>query len=306
MKILLTGGTGFLGSNVCQELLAVGHSVDVALREASDIKRLQNLVSSDDKNLRLIKYTQLDLAAGYDTVIHMATAYGRGKHLLSDVIEANVLMPLRLLEESVKNGVRAFINTDTYYTTPHADHPLQSYIRSKKDFFEWACIAADKRVRFINMRLEHLYGPLDSNEKFCTSIVNDMLKNKERISLTECDQLRDFIYVKDAAKAYATVLCYLDDCERGCTEVGVGSGVAVPLKEYVTSAHEITGSNSKLGFGDLKKSSAEINLSCANNTFLIERGWSSEVDLKSGIKEIVQEMQVKQSVNISSDGQICE
>lgn len=306
MKILLTGGTGFLGSNICQQLLSAGHSVDVALRETSDIKKLCNLVGSQDVNLRLIKYTKLDWAAGYDTVIHSATAYGRGKHLSSDVIEANLVMPLKLLEESIKYRVRAFINTDTYYTIAHTDHPLQSYIRSKKDFFEWACLVAEKKIKFINMRIEHLYGPSDSKEKFCNSVIEDMLENKERISLTECDQLRDFVYVRDAAKAYLTVLCHLNDCERGTTEIGVGSGVPVPLKEYVTSACEITGSNSTLGFGDLKKSLTEINLSCANNTFLIERGWSSDFDLKSGIKEIIQAMKAKQLANFSSDGQICE
>ncbi len=289
MRILLTGGTGFLGAHVCQELLKHGHTVTVCVREGSNLKRLERLTDGMLLKPAFIRYEDLNFGSGYEAVIHMATAYGRDCQAPSEVISSNILMPAQLLEQCLTNDVELFINTDSYYATAGFEHPLAGYILSKKYFNEWARCIAGTRLKLVNMRIEHLYGPMDASGKFCTFIVRECLLNKPSIALTECDQLRDFIYVKDAASAYAAMLDHAGDCAFGWNEIGVGSGYAIQLREFVTRAHALTGSHSDLGFGVLAKPGGEIAASQADNSFLIARGWRCTTSLEDGIKYLIQD-----------------
>ncbi len=290
MHVLLTGGNGFLGAHVCQQLMNRGHVVSVAIRKGSNLERLELLIGRNQRGPTLIRYEDLDMAVGYDAVIHMATNYGRGELERSSLIAANILMPSKLLEKCLENKIGLFINTDSYYTAAGLDHPMAGYILTKRHFVEWARVIVGSRLKFVNMRLEHLYGPMDSSSKFCTAIVRDCLMNKPRIALTAGDQLRDFIHIKDAASAYVTLLDHVDDCGYGWTEIGVGSGEAISLKEFVVRVHALIGSRSVLGFGDLAKVSGEIPCSKADIAFLASKGWRCSIDLEEGIKTLIEQV----------------
>jgi nucleoside-diphosphate-sugar epimerase len=238
----------------------------------------------------LVPYDEINLGAGYDAVVHMATAYGRNKENASDIMTANLLMPAKLLEQCLNHGVGIFINADTYYAAAGVGHNMAAYVLSKQHFNKWAKLIANANLKLVNMRIEHLYGPMDARNKFCTAIVQDCLMGKPRISLTEGDQLRDFIYVEDAASAYATVLDNIMDLPAGWSEVGVGCGHAIPLREFVILAHALTGSQSVLGFGDLAKANGEIPVSKADNTFLCARGWSCKTQLADGIRAVIKDL----------------
>lgn len=290
MRVLITGGNGFLGAHVCRRLLADGHSVTVCVRATSNLDRLARLTGETRQRPVITRYDDLDLSAGYDAVIHMATAYGRGSEIPSELIAANILMPAGILERCLDNGIGLFVNTDSYYAAAGPGHPMAGYILSKRHFLEWARAIAGTRLKLVNMRMEHLYGPLDSPDKFCTAIVRDCLANKPRIALTAGDQLRDFIYVEDAASAYATLLDHAGDCKHGWNEIGVGSGHTVPLREFVTRAHALTGSQSALGFGDLAKANGEAPASKADNAFLTARGWRCATSLDEGIRAVAEDV----------------
>jgi nucleoside-diphosphate-sugar epimerase len=291
MRVLVTGGTGFLGAHVCRQLLEKGHSVTLCVRETSHLDRLTRLTGGRPQQPVITRYDDLVPSAGYDAVIHMATAYGRGGDAASELIASNIQMPVRMLEQCLKNGVGLFVNTDSYYSASGPNHPMTGYILSKRHFVEWARAIAGTRLKLVNMRIEHLYGPMDAPGKFCTAIVRDCLANKPRIALTAGDQLRDFIFVEDAAAAYATLLEHAVDCVPGWNEIGVGCGHAVPLREFVTKAHALTGSQSTLGFGDLAKAGGEIAASKADNSFLTARGWRCVTSLDEGIRALVEDAQ---------------
>jgi CDP-paratose synthetase len=302
MRILLTGGTGFLGAHVCQQLLKHGHTVTVCVREGSSHERLERLTDGMLPKPAFIRYEDLNFGSDYEAVIHMATTYGRGSKASSEIIQSNVLMPAQLLEQCLENDVKLFINTDSYYTAAGLEHPLAGYILSKRHFNEWARNIAGTRLKLVNMRIEHLYGPMDASDKFCTFIVRECLLDKQNIALTECDQLRDFIYVEDAASAYVALLDHVGDCAFGWNEIGVGNGYAIQLREFVTRAHSLARSRSDLRFGDISKPRGEIAASKADNSFLIARGWRCATSLEDGIryliedqrKEICAEMEVGQ------------
>ena len=59
---------------------------------------------------------------------------------------------------------------------------------------------------FINMRLEHFYGPGDADSKFTAHVMNSCLRNVPELKLTLGEQRRDFFYIEDVVSAYLIIL----------------------------------------------------------------------------------------------------
>ena len=116
--VLLTGGTGFLGSNLLNRLVASGIEVVLLKRATSNVDRIVMLlprVTVYDIQRETLMRIFHDHAIGSN--IHCATNYGRGESDPCHMLEANLFLPLTLLELGRKHGVRCFINTDTVLET---------------------------------------------------------------------------------------------------------------------------------------------------------------------------------------------
>ena len=84
-------------------------------------------------NIDLIDIPEIFKLYSIDTIIHTATKYGRNETPMYKMVEANLLLPLRLAEEGVNKGVKTFINTDTYYNKGKGYYSnLLNYSFSKK------------------------------------------------------------------------------------------------------------------------------------------------------------------------------
>ena len=133
LTICITGGTGYLGCRLIRSLMTQGHRVVLLKRSFSNTSRLTSLLSSI--TAYDVDIQPLDMVFrqhAIDCVLHCATDYGRKDSPRSSIIEANLLLPLRLLEQATEHGVRAFINTDTLL-----DKRVNAYSLSKRQFREW-------------------------------------------------------------------------------------------------------------------------------------------------------------------------
>lgn len=96
--ILLTGGTGFLGSHLVKRLVYEGFKVVVIKRVTSKLSRLESIINQ----VQLYDLDQIDVKNIFqenaiDIIIHCATNYGRFTHL-TDIIQANIFLPLKILQ----------------------------------------------------------------------------------------------------------------------------------------------------------------------------------------------------------------
>ncbi|WP_061538993.1 NAD-dependent epimerase/dehydratase family protein [Collimonas fungivorans] len=286
--ILLTGATGFLGSNLAQKLVASGHQVIVLKRSSSKLDRLASILPA------LSVYDITDLSAPFkehgkvDAIIHTATCYGRNGESAAEIFEANVAFPLRLLETATLFDVNTFFNTDTFFNSGTIVYKyLNGYALSKNHFLEWGKLFADsQKIRFVNIRLEHMYGPGDDASKFIIHVLRQLLANVPEIKLTPGEQKRDFIYVDDVVAAYEILLEKSDSQTDLFQQYGLGSGKAVTVREFVELAHKITGSSAFLNFGALSYRENEIMSSAADTERLNSLGWLSQTDLAEGIREM--------------------
>jgi len=134
MHVLITGGSGFLGSSLARHLATAGHRVSVVLRAASSLARLEPAVAGVDIVRIAMPADLFPLLADLrpDAVIHTACNYGRHGERLYEIASANTTFGIAVLQAAADAGVAVFINTDTVL-----DRLTSPYALSKKQFAEW-------------------------------------------------------------------------------------------------------------------------------------------------------------------------
>ncbi|MED4912161.1 NAD-dependent epimerase/dehydratase family protein [Brevibacillus centrosporus] len=300
MNVLVTGATGFLGSHIVKALCREGHRVSILKRSSSNCKRIAEVLP--ELAVYDIDKTTMDVPfrenKNIDAIIHTATCYGRNNESLTEIVSANLAFPLQLLETACSFGTKIFMNTDTFSNTRYmVSKHLLGYHLTKKHFREWGRhIAEMNKIRFINMRLEHLYGPFDSDKKFVSYVVKSCMERVPELLLTVGDQERDFIYVDDAVSAYLLVLQKGKEGVNSCLEYQVGTGKTTSIREFVELAHRKTRSNTILKFGAIPFRKNEIMLSKANIAPLAALGWSCKFGLEAGIEAIIRALEDRDEV----------
>lgn len=289
-RVLVTGATGFLGSHVVRRLVEQGCTVAAIQRRTSARGRLGNVATAMDW------YTDEggSLAGlfrrhgGFDVVIHTATCYGRHDEQEAAVRAANVNFPGRVLDAARSARASWFINTDTFFNVagPIPDY-LTSYVRSKQEFLATAKdMLTSSCTRLVNVRLEHVYGPDDDAAKFVPWVIRQCLTHVPVVEMTTAEQLRDFIFVEDAADAYAWLVQRRDQIPEAVT-VGLGSGQARTVRSFVEDVHGLAGSRSTLLFGARPQRDNEIMASVADTSVLNGLGWRPATSHREGLRRTV-------------------
>jgi nucleoside-diphosphate-sugar epimerase len=186
MKILLTGGSGFLGSYVAEQLAAAGHTVRALVRPRSDKRLLERLPRVELAPGTIEDRASLDPAvAGVDAVIHVAGIVKARKP--ADFFEVNAQGTRNLLDAALsRGGLQRFVYVSSLAAvgpsldgTPVADdaepRPVTHYGRSKLEA-EREVLSAKDRIPVTVVRPPLIYGPRDRETlAFFTSVRNGVL-----------------------------------------------------------------------------------------------------------------------------------
>jgi CDP-paratose synthetase len=285
-RIVLTGVTGFLGSHLAAAMRTAGHEVIALKRKSSSLRRVEEI--SSELTMLDVETTDFDaIFAAFgrvDAIIHTATCYGRNNESVSEIFAANTEYPLRLMDAGTRAGVRAFLNTDTIL-----DKYLNLYAFSKNQLLEWGkFFSLQKKITFLNLRLEHFYGAGDDPTKFTAYVINSCLGNAPELNLTLGEQRRDFIHIEDVVSAYMTLLNNIDNFGGALMEFDIGSGTSVSIREFVELVKRVANSSTRLNFGALPYREGEIMHSEADIGGLTGMGWRCINDIESGIRKVVE------------------
>lgn len=278
-NILLTGGTGFLGSHLAYRLYQ-NYQLILLKRSFSNPWRISDI--PDNVLCYDIDKTPINRVFEenrIDAVIHTATCYGRKGESITDIVNANIVFPLKLAELAIRFNTDTFFNTDTI-----AYKYLNSYSLSKKQFLEWLKQCSDK-IRIVNMKLEHIYGPKDDENKFVSFVIRRMLKN-EVLDLTPGEQKRDFVFIDDVVNAYIKIF-EEPFVSEPFSEFEIGTGQSVTVKDFVKKIHKYINSGSLLNFGAIPYRENEIMESEADISKMTDMSWNPRVSLEEGIHSTV-------------------
>lgn len=146
---------------------------------------------------------------------------------------------------------------------------------------------SDGKLSFINVLLQHMYGPGDDASKFTTHVLHACHRNEAVLKLTAGEQARDFIYIDDVVSAYDALLrqCHQLDV---VLDIEVGSGVAPTIREFAETAHRLTESSTELLFGALPYRANEAMHCLANIERMTQLGWHPAFDLDAGLKKTIE------------------
>ncbi|MFG6456916.1 NAD-dependent epimerase/dehydratase family protein [Roseateles sp. BYS96W] len=289
MRILLTGPGGFLGSALACYWAGRGHALTLLARPSSRLERLEGLL--DGTAVRVLRATTPgEVAAAVreaapEAIVHTACSYGRKGENALDVMSTNLVLGTALLQAVLDGTSREGTPVSVLNTGTVLAPEVSLYALSKTQFSAWgAALAASspQRLRFIDLRLQQMYGPGDDRSKFTTHVIEACRRNEPRLALTPGEQRRDFIHIDDVVRAYDRILERREDFAAS-DAIDVGSGEAVTMRAFVELAKAVTGASTSLDFGAVPYRANEAMLCVAETARLRGLGWSHKVSLADGL-----------------------
>ncbi len=295
MRVLVTGGAGFIGSWVTRVLMHEGHEVSV----------LDNL----SKGFRALvpdgaRFIEGDLAdedrlpgwlRGHDAVIHMAAFIEVGRSVQEPLVfaENNIMNSVRLLESMHRADVGkiVFSSSATVYGTPKSlpireTDPLgaQSNPYGASKVSTEAFVATYNQLYAMDaiiLRYFNPYGPNEMHEPETHAIPNFIraVIERRRIPLYwKGEQVRDFIYVEDLARAHTAVLGL-----TGLDYYNVGSETGTKIIDVVREIQAIGGDEQPIE--DLGERAGDVLATYAWSEKLKQAtGWRAQVPLRDGLE----------------------
>lgn len=246
MKCLVTGGTGFIGSNLALHLQELGHEVIITGNESE-----QPLPEFKGKRLYPgltgIDWKQID---GIDAVFHQAAINNTRMMDRREMLHGNLGASLHLFRHVAEQGCRRIVFASTTAVYGRNPSPYKEegpfdlntpYAESKKLLEE---AAWDIQMEFpglvtVGLRYCNVYGPRENHKGSRSTMIHQfagqMVKGNPKL-FKYGEQKRDYIYVKDVVKAN---LCSLEAPES--TVVNCGSGRATTFNRIVEILGEVTG-----------------------------------------------------------------
>jgi UDP-glucose 4-epimerase len=301
MRILVTGGAGFIGSHVAEAYVRAGHEVTVVddlstgRREyVPDGAHFVRLDIASPEFLALVR------AGRFDVVNHHAAQKSVPKSVADPVADAdiNIRSLLGLLRAAAEGGVRRFIFSSTGGALgggddghPHAEdeYPslLSPYAISKfagERYIAWAAPASG--LRYVILRYGNVYGPRQTADGECGVVpifMEEVLAGKPSRLFAYPDMprgaSRDYVFVRDVVEANVLALAAGDD-----EVLNIGSGTETYTLDLYELIAEVAGRRPGIERhphrpGDVRRSRLDVSRALAR------LGWRAEVPLRRGIEE---------------------
>jgi UDP-glucose 4-epimerase len=308
--VLVTGGAGFVGSHLCDRLLAEGHSV-VAVDDLATGRKV-NLADALQHG-EALTFTEMDVRTQGllevftrhrpDVVMHLAAQAGVRPSLEDPDHDAsvNVMGTLNVLRCASAVGSRKVVyaaSGGTLYGEPAsvpvresaADgaHPESPYGISKKVVLEYLSFYSRQRgLDFTALALGNVYGPRQdpTGEAGVIAIfASSMLAGETPTIFGDGEQTRDYVYVEDTVEAFAAAM------DRASGEmVNIGTGLETSVNALHAMLAEIVGSPSEPLHGPQPE--GELRRIALDNSLAASvLGWSPTTDLSSGLARTVEHL----------------
>lgn len=244
MRLFVTGATGFVGSHFVLAALVAGHEVVGLRRSSHSVPRvpIKPAPSWLDKTMDGLVASDF---AGVDVLVHLAAHTANVPYdTLENCLWWNQTVPLQMFRRAIDAGVTNFLvagscfeygrSAERYeFIPPDASlEPTLSYPTSKAAAsVAFHGLAAEHRLRLAILRLSQVYGEGEQETRFWPSLRRAAMEGRN-FPMSAGEQVRDFIEVKDVAKALVSALDF-KRVEPGIAYIcNVGTGKAQTLRTF--------------------------------------------------------------------------
>lgn len=299
MKILITGGAGFIGSHIVDRLTGNDFVkknkviiVDICRNELVIANKRAKFYCEDICNLDRLKYIFKNQRP--EVVIHAAAQTNVRESLKDPIGDANtnIMGGLNVLECCKRFGVKKIIYLSTggaLYGEPkylpvdekHSLNPLSPYGISKRVFEQYLEIY---EIPYVSLRFSNVYGLRDpiENNRVITSFISSFMNDKDIKIYGNGKQKRDFIYVDDVVDA---IMTSIKSDVIGVFNIGTEKMTSVnEVFKIIKNVFEI---EKEPRYED--KIDGEVNSICLNTQKARKKlKWKPKISLKKGLRKIIE------------------
>lgn len=301
IRALITGASGFVGSNLARYLLAQGYQVILLLRKDYVPWRLHDILQDvriENADLRdRDGVTRAIKRAGAQWIFHLA-AYGancsQGDEM--KVLETNVMGTANLVAACVGAGFDVFVNTGSSSEYGFKEHATaetdwldpNSYYAVTKASATMLCrhTARSLGLRIPTLRLYSVYGPFEEPTRLIPTLIMKGLENKLP-PLVSPVVARDFVCVDDVVRAYLMAAT----AEHGDVDAvyNVGTGVQTTIREIVDLARRVLDISVEPMWGSMQNRPWDTDTWVARTAKMNEElGWHAQYSIGQGLRKTIQ------------------
>lgn len=300
MKILITGGAGFIGSNLAKRLVNDGHSVvvlDSLLRgnklDKDTYSKIQ-FVKGDVRDLDIVK----EASKNCDLIFHFAAVLG--VDIVADnpveTMDVEVIGTRNVVEAATLNNVKKIMYASTSGIYGHSAFenvltekvmvdPKTSYAMAKR--YNEIYLASHHQERGLNvtsLRFFNVYGSTQDNRMVVPLFFEQAMENKNITVFGSGEQTRDFTYIDDTVEACVRLMDV-----KGCKIVNIANEAEWTITELAHQIKEITHSKSEIKFLEApkKRYDYEVERRVGSSDKLMElTNYKPKTSLREGLELI--------------------
>ncbi len=288
MKIIVTGGSGFLGKHLIEALLNERHSVIALGREKIPDPRIDSvrydLLQEPSEEIR-------NKLVNVDAIVHLAAIMPSKLDKGEDIVAQNLLMTKNAL--SLADSSKYFIFASSVDVYPYSEtlvdedtslDPISEYGESKKES-EDECLRwleKNPHVAMTILRFSHLYGPADTNTKGIDVMMRNALLGKKSTIYGEGNQKRTYLFVDDAVRA---ILLCLKQQKAGI--FNVAGSASYSILEVIHHIEEILGRKMDLAITNPGNSKHKGSSIVSATRFSAATGLAPKVNLHEGLRKLM-------------------
>jgi UDP-glucose 4-epimerase len=308
VKVLLTGGAGFIGSNVADGFIQKGHKVII----------VDNLSTGFESNLnKKAKFYKVDIRSAVidkifektkpDVLCHHAAQIDLRKSTKDPIFDAdvNILGSLNLFNACVKHKVKKVIFASTggaiygkqdYFPADekHPVNPLSPYAVTKLTIEKYLHFYRETYgIQYVSLRYANVYGPKQNplGEAGVVAIFAEkLLSNKEAIINGDGIQTRDFVFVDDVVESNLLALNFPKS-----NIFNIGTGIETDINTVFRLLKKMTGSNQKETHAPPKPAEQQRSVLDYSKAKRII-GWSPKHNLEQGMAKTVEFFQKSEKI----------
>jgi len=290
MRILVSGGAGFLGSNLCERLLGYGDNVWC----------LDNLATGSEENIsNLYGCEKFHFIAGnaasppdikVDQIYSLASPTAPGAYMADPegTIEANVAGTKAMLNLADRYGAKMLLTSSIRVTEPlEPDSPHSCYVESKRRAEELCLKASANGTNVKIARLYNSYGPRMSvnDSRVMPQFITRALKGEELKIVGDGTQRDAFCYIDDMIDA---LIAYMES-DFGPGPLELGYPVPIAIIDLARLVIKLTDSKSKIVFNGIQRSARELEIKKMRPIPDIREaekklGWRPRIGYEDGIR----------------------